>query len=534
MTAPGDELAPVLARISGTDLYRGNAFVVTGLPADATPAAVRRAREEALLMSRLGAPAAGAAARTAAPDGEEALRAAYETLRDPVARLVHELLWPQGLSEPVWSGAEEHARAAREHREAVEGEAAGPYEPGSAEAARLDALWTASLAGWASVLAGHGLWDHAKRRVAEIGDPRLTTGTVRRLRDRLPRHLASVTAELALRSAVRGRPAGAGRLVALLHASPLPERAVADALREVVRPAEAALRSACTAAREAVGAEEGDGGPAAAALLERICDPLGVVRTVLGGDAALTSALEEEVASALNQCAVGEFHATGRVRAPLGVLAAAAGYAQVQRTKDLIARNVDVVSHSRNAAPSGPSDDLPPRLREMCTEGKVERPAAFLRAMAARVAARDKELGRQLLTLATDRRSVAAPVTRQPFTGRLLGCGVHALRNGAPNPEGLVWVTHVLTLCWLPLLPLAAYVRDGTGVRAKVPLTGRARWTRRWTVLMVPVAVLLLAVGVLAAAVAVPALWFGYGLFLSKVREERVRMWSRWDRGRHR
>ncbi|WP_329171757.1 hypothetical protein [Streptomyces sp. NBC_01477] len=533
MSTPGDELAPVLARISGTDLYRSNAFRVTGLPADATPSRIRRTREEALLMSRLGAPATGAAVRTAAPGGEEALRAAYETLRDPVARLVHELLWPQGQSAPAWSGAEEHERAAHTHQEAVEGEAAGPYEPGSAQAARLDGLWTRGLAGWASVLADHDFWDHARRRVAEIGDPRLTSGTVRRLRDRLPKHLASVTAELALRSAVRGRPAGAGRLVALLHSSPLPERAVADALREAVRPAESALRAACGTAREAVSAAEGDGGPAGRALLERIGDPLGVVRTVLGPDAALTSALEEEVAAALNQCAVGEFHATGRVRAPLEVLAWAAGYAHAQRTKDLIERNAEVVSHSRNASPAGPSDDLPPLLRQMCLDGRVERAAAYLRAMAGQVVNRDRELAGQLMTLATDRRSVAAPVARQPFTGRVLGCGVHALRAPGPDAEGTRWVTHVLTLFWLPLLPLAAYARDDRAVRARVPLTGRARWTRRWTLLLVPPLALFPVIGPAALPV-LAALLIGYGTFLGKMRGERVRTWARQDHGRHR
>lgn len=534
MSTPGDELAPVLARISGADLYRANAFRVTGLPADATPSRIRGAREEALLMSRLGAPAAPGAGRTPAADGEEALRAAYETLRDPVARLTHELLWPEGQSAPAWGGAEEHERAARTHREAVEGEAAGPYEPGSPEAGRLDELWRRSLAGWASVLADHDFWDHARRRVGEIGDPRLTTGTVRRLRDRLPRHLASVTAELALRSAMRGRPAAAGRLVALLHGSPLPERAVGEALREAVRPAETALRAACTTAREAVAAKEGDGGPAARTLLERTAEPLAVVRRLLGPDAPLTSALEEEIASALNQCAVGEFHATGRVRAPLEVLARAAEYAHVQRTRDLIDRNAEAVAHSGNAVPTGPSGELPSMLRQMCLDGKVERAAAYLRAVAGQLAARDRELAGRMQRLATDRRSVAAPVARQPFTGRFLGCGVQALRVAGPDQEGTRWVTHVLTLFWLPLLPLAAYVRDDRAVRARVPLTRRARWTRRWTLLLAPVPVMYLEVGLVAAMITLPILVVGYGSFLGKLREERVRTWVRRDQGRHR
>ncbi|MEU6854106.1 hypothetical protein ABZ901_29785, partial [Actinacidiphila alni] len=187
MTTPGDELTPVLNRLRGPDLYRNNAFRITGLPTDASAARIRRAREEALLLTRL----APARSTTAAPPEGEAVRTAYEVLRDPVARLVHELLWtwPDGPEGTVTG----HADAVEQHRAALEATEGSGTAP--------DDVWAGGLRSWATVLAGHAFWDHAKRRVADLGDPRLTTGTVRRLRDRLPRHIVAAGAEAGLRAA---------------------------------------------------------------------------------------------------------------------------------------------------------------------------------------------------------------------------------------------------------------------------------------------------------------------------------------------
>ncbi|MBD0735321.1 hypothetical protein [Streptomyces sp. CBMA29] len=573
----GDELSPVLNRLAGPDLYRNNAFRVTGLPTDASPSRVRRAREEALLVNRLPAAGSGrgtgrlrdhAEAETAgtAPGGE-AMRAAYEVLRDPVARLVHELLWIWGPEVPPAQGESGHDAAVRAHQDALEGEATGPHAPDPARARQLDALWERGLDAWATVLAGHEFWDHAKRRVADIEDPRLTTGTVRRLRERLPRHIVAAGAEVGLRaaraqaqaeaqasdspppvppprrppshapgarlaapSAGTARPAAPDslaalrRIVALLHASPFPAEVVTDALREVARPAERTVRAACTTARDTVSAHEEQGGTEGTELLEHTAEPLLLVQVLLGPEGSLTAALCEEVGAALNQCAVAHYHATETTRTALFLLDRASDLARVRRTRELIEKNIDVIGHSDTAVPTGPSDELQPYLRRMAGEGKVERVAAHLRAVAPALI--DKPSGRRLLALSRDKRSVAAPVHGEPFLGSLLGCGVRPYRSEGPDAEGTLWATYAVALFWVPVLPLAMYVISDGRVCARVPLTARARWARR----LVFTAALFALVWTLADPPTAVGLLVGFGvvqLFArAELRKARVRTWA--------
>jgi hypothetical protein len=466
-----------------------------------------------------------------------------------VARLVHELLW---LWEPETSdeaGVDEvagHDLAVRVHRQVVEAEFGGE----SGAAGLRGEAWERALAAWASVLGSHDFWDHAKRRVADIGDPRLTTGTVRRLRERLPRHIVSVTAELALRAAraepppeeemvrrlgapLTGAPrppappepkSTAQHFVALLLASPFAEEVVADALREAVRPSERTIRAAVETARVTVNATEDEGGAAGEELVARTTEPLRVVRTLLGRQGTLTAALSQEVAVQLNYCGVAHYNATSTTRTALALLHRAAELAQVRRTQELLADNIDLIGRSATAVPTGPSADLPPFLQKLALAGKVERVAAYLRAMAA--VQTDARVRTRLRAQATDRRSVAAPVHEEPFLGSLLGCGVRPHLSAGPDAEGTLWMTYTLTLLYLPVLPLAMYVTDNRGVHSRVPLSTRARWWRRalFTALLI---VFVAVVAGLPTAAGFAGVWLvGQLYFRAQLRRSRVGKWS--------
>lgn len=521
-----DEFGPVLERISGADLYRNNAFRVTGLPPDATPAQIRRAREEAVLLSKVGAPP-GQDADT------ETIRAAFETLRDPVARLTHELLWPgDSLGGSL---AARHEAAVRTHREAVEAEATGPYEPGSDEAHAQDPLWEHSLAAWASVLAAREFWDHARRRVAEIGDPRLTTGTVRRLRERLPRHLLSVTVGMAAR-AVRGGPTGpapraADRLVGLLRCSPFDEEAVNDALREAARPAERTIRAACETATRTAEADEDAAAAAGRELRQRIEEPLRVVQALLGPDAPLTAALSEEAAVALNVCQVIHFNAEGDPQEALPLVVRAGELARDPRTREVIARNRSAVEDAL-AIPSGPDSCLPAYLREMCKQGNVDRAAAHLRAIAREVRSTNPELARDLRTWAADRRTLAGPFDGELTNESCWGIGVHLLPLGTPADPRLVQrgvrvATHAWTVLFIPLFPMAAYLVEGRRVHVRVPMGGFARAWRRLLLTAVPAWAALLLSGASAALGMATAMVLAQLLAAMYLQRRRVRAWLR-------
>src|SRR5262245_1044715 len=85
----------VLQKIARPDLYRVNAFRVTGLPVDATPREMSRHLDKMRMAEKLGGllpQAGGALALDPPPDGD-AVREVMERLRDPETRLLDEFLW---------------------------------------------------------------------------------------------------------------------------------------------------------------------------------------------------------------------------------------------------------------------------------------------------------------------------------------------------------------------------------------------------------------------------------------------------------
>lgn len=286
------DLDDVLLPLAGLDLYRANAFRLTGLPTDATGPQIRRRRDEVAMASRLGAqlPGVGDGPVPAETDVRRVL-GAFEVLRDPVTRFVHELLWlwPDDGSDAVAA----HNDAVRAHALVLETERHGTA---------LREAWQDALTRWWQVLA-YAMPDQVWARAGVLNDPRLSGRVLGLAWDRLRLHLASVNVALAMRAIEdHDDRDAADRYVRLLVESPFDYGLVERATRDAVRPVEHRIRSACTAARDAD--NTGAGLDTAHRLLTETAGPLDVVDTVLEGDDALDRALRDEVASAVNQCVV--------------------------------------------------------------------------------------------------------------------------------------------------------------------------------------------------------------------------------------
>ncbi|MET0237988.1 MAG: hypothetical protein ABW224_25335 [Kibdelosporangium sp.] len=433
------DLDHVLRGISGPDLYRNNIFRVTGLPAEATAGQIRRRREEAILESRLN------------PESDaDTIRGAFETLRDPVARLTHELLW---FSAP------------EQHREAVEAESRGPFAAESVEAKRLDRLWVNSLAAWALRLEAPEFWAHAKERVSQIDDPRLTTGTVRRLREQLPRHIASVTAGLAVRAASLDVEA-ADRLSVLLDESPFPDDVVDDVLREAVRPAEREIRAACSTTRDALQAKEDQAESLADDLLAKVGRPMRVIEALQGKEADVTVALSDEIALLVNNCAIGHNRVTGTVSTALRLLELAKPMARIRGTIELIGENISVIG----------LNDLTTEMRELCDRGKVGSADRRRRALLAVLP--DGDLKDALQSIPPDDKRVGGDVHRVPQPFNIFGMGTRYVTLPRRDEPFQSTTVLMMTIFFIPLIPVSAYLTSYPRFRARIPLGRSARWWR--------------------------------------------------------
>ncbi|NUT46540.1 MAG: hypothetical protein HOV94_04345 [Saccharothrix sp.] len=494
MDSDDPELDAALRRLSGANLYRDNVFRVIGLPVDASPTQIRRRREELALAVKLGTPlpAGDADLPLDPPPDAEAIRAAFESLRSPVVRLTHELLW-------VWrdDGSDAHDSAVRAHCAALEAEYAGDaIEPGDPDAARRDVLWKEALSGWATLLASDALWDRARERVKDIDDARLTTGTVRRLRSRLPGHIVAVSAGLAVRAAEVGW-AAADRHVELLDDSPFDDDLVDRVLRDAVRPAEDRIRIALESARQDLGRGPDRAAAVARDLLATTRKPLDVVAAVLDEADPLTHAVHDQVADLVNRCAVAVHEDGSDPAAVTDLLARARELARDQATIELIDNNTEAATNGPGANPALAA------VIPLCLAGRVERAGAILRTMRRRTS--DEGERQRIDALLADDYALASPLKGPPVAGDLFGVGLSVYGGRSRQPDGKVISTRFLSVLFVPLVPIDSYVRDDTHVYAKVRLSTAARWWRR---IAIPVLLFLVVSWLLGAAAA----WWTVGV----------------------
>ena len=330
------EIDRVLDALQGHNMFRKNAFRVTGLAPDATARQVRRAREESRNKYYVPpeGPAEGPGALLPPSSDPVELRAAFEVLQDPVARLVHELLWA-GAAEQG-----DRAGAVRTLCRALE----GTSERGTVLTDTAWGNWRNGLGSWADALRSEATWKQARRRVAEIDDPRVTVALLRTLRQRLQAHVVGVAAELAAREA-RTSPGTAGRLVRAVRGAGFDSGDVLRALRSAAQPELDRVGKACDVARSTDKARVGL--ESARTLLAVATERLPALLALLGAEDDLLQGSKDDVALTANNCVVAyaNEHAAALGGEPsgfrdvLGLLARARVFASTPGTTELVDKN---------------------------------------------------------------------------------------------------------------------------------------------------------------------------------------------------
>ena len=213
------------------DLFRNNAFRITGLPVDSTAREIGRHADKLKMMEELGH---GASAHTAAfalkpPPTIDQIRDAIQKLKDPEMRLVDEFFWfwpeefGKSVSDPaiqalvagdsdtamkIWASKETnpndgivamHNVAVLWHLTALEWEnytARGELDKDRQE--KIEKYWRNAFKRWERLAADDLLWEKVNARIKQMDDARLTTGFIRRMRASLPFALDKINAGLAL------------------------------------------------------------------------------------------------------------------------------------------------------------------------------------------------------------------------------------------------------------------------------------------------------------------------------------------------
>ncbi|MGH3916592.1 MAG: hypothetical protein ACRDTC_24750 [Pseudonocardiaceae bacterium] len=200
----GAAVATRLLEISGPDLYRRNAFRITGLPTDASARAVRERRQQVA-----AALAVGACVRSdselllPAPATPHQFGAAFDDLDDVQRRVIEELFWfwetPDATCPCLRSLHGDHDAARRAHARALDYELDAQASGWSMwEQSERDELWIDAAERWTVLLSRPAFWDHIHHRVHTLDDRRLGRSILDAIRNTLPRALVKPVVDLAV------------------------------------------------------------------------------------------------------------------------------------------------------------------------------------------------------------------------------------------------------------------------------------------------------------------------------------------------
>ncbi|AOS64582.1 septum formation family protein [Actinoalloteichus hymeniacidonis] len=243
-----DQARRGLAEISTPQLYRRNAFRITGLPTDADRRTVRQRQQKINTMLEVGADVE--LGNGLPVDPTEVKRAFDLILGDPRRRLVDELFWLWGEDVSACgcpsSLHQAHDLAVRSHSAALD--ELPTLDPTSDEAEARN-RWEQARLHWTDVLRRVPLWDHLRHRISELDDRQLDESMIDLLRDEAPAVLikpmiqtllAPEPAPTWLAAQARDWPGPKTMLVDLLEEAAAPLYETAD---DTIRDAASDLRS---------------------------------------------------------------------------------------------------------------------------------------------------------------------------------------------------------------------------------------------------------------------------------------------------
>jgi hypothetical protein len=319
------------------DLFRHNAFRITGLPVDATTRQIATHGDKIKLMEELGQ---GESAHTAAfalkpPPQLDQIREAVQKLNDPEKRLLDEFFWfwPQEFgksqSDPalralakgdidsalqVWTSREHehvcgivasHNLAVAYHLAALDWECyATKRQTDEEKQEEIVGYWRAAFTRWKRIKGDDRLWDQVVERVRQIDDARLTTGFARRMRASLPEALDKINGQLALAYAEAGMIDLARLHIHFIWESNPSLDNIQKTADLVLAPTVARLREQVQRTKRIADEDPAKAHEAAKALLAQATPFLSVFDLFFGENECSQKELFDEIATACVNCMV--------------------------------------------------------------------------------------------------------------------------------------------------------------------------------------------------------------------------------------
>jgi hypothetical protein len=383
MNDESTELASLLKESAHPGLYHRNGFRVLELPVEASVRDLTKRRQivEAAAANGLPLPAGPSRVLPLNPRPDAfATREAVQRLTDPERRLVDEFFWfwahQAGLSredaalrqlcqdnadaaEQIWRKQEReqsqtlvsthnlavlhHVRAleySERHLEGRNGTDAGEtkYEPATERA-----QWEEAYRRWVVLLREEGFWSRLTGRIRELDDPRLTTGTARRIRAGLPLALVIINAQLALKAAEKDKFELAKSHVAIMRASSFSQSSCDTALNLATEPIRTRLKGLSKTAAKAAADNPEKANDTCGRLLEQTKPLLAIIDCLLPENHPSRGAVHDDVAIAALDCCVAFGNKTKKWKGCLSLCEAMMSIPVSQSAKERLKGNFETI-----------------------------------------------------------------------------------------------------------------------------------------------------------------------------------------------
>ena len=372
-----DSKDEILLNMARPDIYRINAFRILGLPATASRKESHSHLRRLEIAEKFGNTIQierGILSLTPPPD-TDARQAAAQRLNDPEQRLVDELFWfwpfSLGVSADMddalvamrggdfsgavslWKRHEEqsseanvsmHNLAIMYHALALDLEYVQEMQTLSKrQIQQKQEYWEQAFPRWQILLNHEGFWHRLTARIRELDDPRLTTGTARRIREGLPLALLSINAALAIRAAQKKKKDGVSYHIGLMRNSGFDEAVVDEALRRAVAPIRDRVKLICTAAKTETEKSPRFGDKVARGVVQQTAQLLSVLDMLLPKGHPSHEVAHDEVALYILRSQIAFAGKTGNWRVSLELLQQAVKIAVAASVRQRIEESIEIV-----------------------------------------------------------------------------------------------------------------------------------------------------------------------------------------------
>jgi hypothetical protein len=326
------------------DLFRKNAFRVTGLSADATTREVSRHADKLKMLSELGQDphSENAAFPMKPPPNLDEIREAIQRLKDPEKRMVDEFFWfwpeefgnsqsdpaMQALAKgdsktaikiwatresgPVSSATAKHNLALVYHVSALDWENYSVRNDVDADRRqKIACYWKAAFNRWERLATSEQFWETVVARIRQLNEPRLPTGFARRMRATLPEALDKINAELAVAFAESGKIEFARLHIRYMRETNQGMDNVEKTAELVLTPARNRLKEQIQRARELSQQDPANAHEAARTLIKHTLPLLEVFDLFFGEQEHCQKELFDEASTTVVNCLVTYQRKTG-------------------------------------------------------------------------------------------------------------------------------------------------------------------------------------------------------------------------------